>query len=280
MALVFRPFDSTDIGMLHQAFVDAFSHNQVVFRPSFEQFKVRVFEKLNLNPSVSFLAFEGEKVVGFNLHTVSDYHGKRTAYNGGIGVNPSFRKMGVATQLYEQVLPVLIEMNVNRILLEVISTNQAALHLYQSLGFRAVRRLKCFQLSADFRHAKPPVDIDFEPLSSVPSLVPDYTPAFLDATEQLSFNLRNERILAAMHQGKYLGYVVWQPALGRISQLLVDPTYRNRGLGRALVSLVSESSEQQVTIMNVPEEADSTIFALEKIGFRSELDQLEMELII
>ncbi|MFY0599903.1 MAG: GNAT family N-acetyltransferase [Cyclobacteriaceae bacterium] len=276
-------FERGNIDRLFSAFVDAFSGNQVHFNPPFAQFEKRIFHKLHIEDHISGLILDpADRVLGFALHTAGVFEGVRTAYNGGMGVVLDQRRTGLANFLLESTLPLLQKGNINKVLLEVITSNVAAIRLYESFGFSFRRELKCFKLYDSLKHQDEKIEIiQSDSLKEAYRSFWSFPTTFLDSTDHLKYNLENEHILEAHLDGILAGYIIFQPDLGRVSQLAVADGYRNKGIGKQLLQkaqILSDSKE--ITIMNVPEEQESTIVALEKMGFKNEVDQYEMELII
>lgn len=272
-------FDPSDFTLLHKAFVEAFSDYFVSFQPTIDQFERRIIDKLHIHPSLSKLAWVNGQIVGFGLHTLNSYEGLKTLYNGGTGVIPSLRLNRIAFGLLDHVAKQASEMKTERILLEVIDKNDAGINLYKSLNYEERRIVKCFRLS---EKVKSDLKIDFL-LSS--ALKPEYStltsfePTFLDCTDQLKYNLKNEIILEAVIDGALVGFAIFQPRLGRISQIAVDENQRGNGIGRSILQKVQKlSSVKDLTIMNIPENEVDTILALKSIGFQNDVNQIEMEL--
>lgn len=276
-------FESTDMSQLYNAFVESFSDYYVNFHPNISQFYHRVFHKLNTSTELSGLVFEGDDVVGFILHALNDYHGVKVAYNGGTGIIPSKRKNKVMTGLYEMLMPRLHEHGAEKILLEVITGNVPAVSFYKSLGFEFTRVFKCFKTYESYE-----VDTiknlnlrrSFE-LKPAYEQLWDFTPSFLDNTSQLAHNMNNEIILEALYNEELAGYIVFQPAVGRISQLAVADNVRGKGVGLTLLQAAQAlSRKKNITLMNIPEDEQNTIEKLQKMGFKNEVTQYEMELVI
>ncbi|MFT6865506.1 MAG: ribosomal protein S18 acetylase RimI-like enzyme [Cyclobacteriaceae bacterium] len=276
-------FEENKLPELFKAFVSAFAENTVNFKPTIEEFRRRVFEKLNVEKSISeLLIHDSDGVVGFMLHSTGIYNGVRTAYNGGMGIIPSHRGNKISQPMYENLFTEFRKQEINKVALEVITTNKPAICLYESLGFRYKRQLKCFRLIDKIEPAQSKIEI-----KSSEVLKPDYhsfwsyQTTFLDSNNQLAHNLKNETILEGYLNGHLAGYIIFQPTIGRISQLAIHPESRGHGVGKLLILKAREKSLQKnLTVMNIPEEEESSIKALQKIGFKNEVDQYEMELII
>lgn len=279
----FRFFQASEIDALYAGFLKAFSDYYVDFRPSPHQFRRRIFEKLHIAPEVSGLVWEKNEVVGFILHTTGRYQGLETAYNGGTGIIPEKRNQKLGLKLYQMLLPVLKRKGVQRILLEVITKNAQAIHFYEAIGFQYKRLLKCFKTYSAYPLYSPK-DLgirEVRTLNAEYAVFREFEPLFLDHAGHLMHNLKNEVILEVISGDQLVGYLIFQPRLGRISQMGIHQEFRDHGVVNALLGHAQAVAEiKNLTFLNVPEEAADTINSLENLGFQNEVDQFEMELII
>ncbi|WP_258102854.1 GNAT family N-acetyltransferase [Marinoscillum sp. MHG1-6] len=282
-SLELKTFSESDIIPLFEAFSLAFSANDVPFRPSLEQFRNRIFRKLGIVNEVSGLLTSGSMVVAFVLHTINRNGNKLTAYNGGTGVIPYYRGNGHAIEVYSWLFPKLQNLGVNNILLEVIDNNQRAIELYKKMGFNFVRTFKCFKLTSTIPnyHVDELIIAEAKQWNSGYAVFDSYETSFLDSIPHLQTSFDNETMLISSIDDQVVGYVIFQSALGRISRLAVMEHFRGKHVASALVREVQKRSfSNEITIMNVPEDQQGTIQALQKMGFVNEVDQIEMELII
>lgn len=105
----------------------------------------------------------------------------------------------------------------------------------------------------------------------------DKAPSFLDSSQMINANLTNETVIEALIQGQCVGFIIYQPALGRISQLGVNPKMRRKGIGSALMSYARQHSlQKKMTIINVNDESFQTKAFFEALGFHNQIDQYEM----
>lgn len=75
------------------------------------------------------------------LNGIRNNGGKRVAWNGGTGVSPEVRGQGVGNFLVEAALDLYAEEGVEMATLEALSTNNAAIALYQKCGYEIIDRL-------------------------------------------------------------------------------------------------------------------------------------------
>lgn len=88
---------------------------------------------LKVNPDYYIIEINLKKIGYFRLsnHSIEN----RNIYIGA-DIHPDFCGLGYATQAYKQFIPFLFkEYNLNKISLEVLATNDRAIHLYKKLGF-------------------------------------------------------------------------------------------------------------------------------------------------
>lgn len=272
-----RLLSANDFDKLFYTFKMAFMNNEVRFQPSEEEFSYRLKNKLNYSSDISAGIFDGSEMTGFIIHADNIYQGIPTAYNGGTGVLPGFRNQKNAEQMYEYLIPKIREKFLARIILEVTEKNEQAIALYEKIGFSIRRKFRCYKVInpiKTFAEAKitegemSDLDFDFN----------DFEPSFIDSDAQLRRG--KEKVLVVEEDQKVVGYSIFQPHLGRISQLAVHPKYRNRGKGEALLAASQSKSEKPLTIMNIPHEEEGFDTFLKGCGFQNQVNQYEMELII
>ena len=270
---------------LHQAFLQAFSDYEITINLNFEQFKKRFLEKLQLNFEMSAIATKGHQVVGFIFTHVGSYEGILTAYNGGTGVVPEFRRRGLTSRMYEYLLPKFKKGNVEQCLLEAITTNLKALHVYQKIGFQKTKLFRCYSFMPEKYRLLPdnlPEVLVFEqkePDWELYKQFQDSQPSYLDQDALLQKNLKNEAVIEAVNNGTTLGYAVFQKNNGRISQLAVHPEFRKMGIGSWLLTHVYRDSQKKtLSILNIDDDFQPMNAFFKATGFKNEMNQHEMQM--
>ena len=281
-----RSLGIPDLDSMFYAFRSAFANYPVRFELSRDDFTKKFVEKLNLDLSFSAGTFFNDKLVGFIFTSISNYEDMRTAYNGGTGVVPEFRGNGLTHKMFEYLLPIFQRNDIKQIVLEVLVNNPAAIKIYQVLGFDHTRNYKCFKLDPmKFHFGKINTEVVIAPTDkamwSTYCNFFDYHPSYLDSPEMIDKNLRNEIIIEAYFRKKLVGFGIYQPAIGRISQIAVDQSFRNRGIGNSLLRHIYNTSRNKLlTIINVDENSKAFLSFLIKAGFNEELEQHEMRMTI
>ena len=283
----FKPFQETDLPALHRAFSEAFATYSVPFQLSFDAFRKRILNKLRIDSDLSYMAYRKDRCVGFVLHTKEEYEGKLTIYNGGTGVIPEFRGNQLTEQLYESLTPQIKESGAKIILLEVITTNAGAIKVYERLGFQYRQTFKCYK-------RKPSDEVVEEKRNQNLRIIRqmnwhpvqyrscyEFEPSFIDSFPHLLHNRAHEICLEAYEGDSFGGFVIFQPHVGRISQLAVTKESRGKGIATSLLSHAAELSlGKELTFINIPEEQEQMHEFLLARGFENQVDQYEMELVI
>ena len=125
-------------------------------------------------------AFENNQLIAFILHGYDIIDNLKTVYNAGTGVIPAKRGNKLTSKLYEYVLPILYKNNINKILLEVITTNETAIKIYKNIGFKIIREFNCFKGSLNLTNTNSEYEIskleeyDWQKLNSFWDLKPSW----------------------------------------------------------------------------------------------------------
>lgn len=265
-----------DIKSFHKAFTTAFANNTVLFNPTMEEFEHRIFQKLRMDFDISAATFDGEDILGFISHTSNTYEGIPTAFNGGTGVIPGFRNQKIAEQLYEFLIPKIRSKFIARVLLEVVESNKTAIRLYEKIGFTYRRSFQCYKMVKSLGNDVE--NVAEEDIGKLNHDFADFEPSFIDSIQQLRKG--KEKVLVYKKENQTVGYVIFQPHIGRISQLAVSRLHRGGKIGLSLLNAAQKESLKPITIMNVPDDETGFDTFLKKCGFENQVNQFEMELIV
>ena len=272
-----RQISEEDFESLYKTFKIAFTNNEVTFQPTVEEFNHRLKKKVLVQNEISAASFDGDVMTGFILHASGIYQGIPTAYNGGTGVLPGFRNQKTAERIYEFLIPKIQAQFLARILLEVINTNEKAISLYEKIGFTFKRSFKCYKMVKKFQSFSE-VNVREGKMDEVNFSFNDFEPSFIDSSEHL--RMGEETVLVSENDGAISGYLIFQPHIGRISQIAVNRISRNSGVGEALLGQAQSLAKKPLTIMNIPEDEIGFDSFLVRCGFENQVNQYEMELII
>lgn len=280
-SLTYRMLSPSDHKQMYRSFIEAFSEDAVQVLLSKDDFQRRFFDKLNMTFEVSPAALSGDKLVGFIFQTIHMYEGELAAYNGGTGVIPGYRGLGMVSQLYDLAMPELRNRGVKKCVLEVITTNEVAIRAYGKYGFLIKKRFHCFTQTIRMKPTENH-DIILEKttsldLSTLQRLGEDYA-GMGDQLVQIIDNPNNESVVVAKIENDIVGYITFQSYLGRVSQLTVKPDLRGQRIATSLLHYAQEASDHPLTVINVAESALDVVNFLTKSGFKNHLDQFEMQM--
>ena len=110
--------------------------------------KQQIAYLLNDYNSISLVAKENEKIVGFIIGRI---HVERKSLVGHIltiDISPAHRQKGIAVKLLQEIERIFKEKGVKLCHLEVREDNVAALSLYQKSGYKKIGRLKNYYENA------------------------------------------------------------------------------------------------------------------------------------
>lgn len=263
---------------IFETFKSAFSNYPISFNLNKEQFKDRFYTRLKMEKGLSPGFFYENILYAFIFTSVRDIEGVNFAYNGGTGVIPAGRGNGLVYRLYDKLLPKLESIDVRHSILEVLEKNEKALHVYNQCGFKKKRSLESFQLS--------PFDLNYKDLDQDITINEtteadinrdwwDTDPGFLER----HFTPEFDKIISARKGKGELGYIIFNPGNGRISQIAVNPDYRRLGIGSNLIKAAYNNSViKNLTIINVDSSNNSAKNLFKFSGFNPYFKQFEMVL--
>lgn len=276
--MVVRPLRPDDFPALHAGFTDAFSDYVVPFRQSPDELR-GFLGRRGWAPALSVGVFEGERLVAFTLNAAN--HGDRSrAYDTGTAVAPSHRRLGLAERTVVESIALLREAGYGEYLLEVITTNAAAVPLYEKLAFRTRRTFGVW--SFRFEESPPSPHIEVRQLDSVDwdrlERWLDDPPSWQNSRASIERASDPKTILAAFENGVVSALAIVFPHNGDLPQLAVDPRARRQGLGRALLHRAAAAAGGTLRIRNVDRAAVAANGFLVRAGAKREIDQFEMSL--
>lgn len=260
-------------------FNESFSDYFVPFQLTEEQLTSKMIaDKTDLELSVG--VFENQKLIAFILHGFDTINNQKVVYNGGTGVIPEKRGSGLTKQMYHFNLPVLEKKGIDKIVLEVITQNIQAIKSYEKSGFKTTRELACFK--GNFKSTKANKDVEIKEL-----LIYEWKQmeSFWDInpTWQNSKNVMNELRAVNASFGAYIknqlvGYVIYNPKSKRIQQIAIHKGYRKKGIASKLIAELAKKYGNAFSVINIDKKAKNVTNFFDSIGFKNDLEQLEMEL--
>lgn len=280
----FNTLESTNLLTIHHTFLEAFSDYQMQVNLSFSDFQI-MMKRNGFVPVISLGAFSksNNEHVGFILNGLRQWNGKLTAYDTGTGVISDYRRQGITSGLFAEVLNILAQQNVEQYLLEVLKDNTVAFELYQNQGFLVTRTFSIYQLNKITN----PLDLainDIELVSQINSEEWEILKSFWDFNPswQNSINSINtvpEKFAYAVlrHGTKPIGYGIVDKETGNVPQFAVLQEYRRQGIAtRILAALMQNTKSDILRFVNVDDTSQNTRDFLYHIGSENIGGQYEM----
>lgn len=279
MNIEYRFLSSADFRKVYQASLAAFVDYVVPLQMTEDQFENHIAQNaVELERSVG--AFYGANLVGYSLNGFGVWNDKKTVYDAGTGVIPAFRNRGVATAMFDFLLPRLKKNGIEQMLLEVMSDNERALNLYRKLGFRETRKLLFFQKTENF------ASVEENGISIRQMENPDWNlfktfwdrnPSWQFSSESIDRKISPKIILGAFSGEKCVGYCVFYTNSGVVSQIGVDKNHRRKSVGSMLLAYLCRSNRiEQINFWNVDARLASLVGFVEKLKFTPTISQTEM----
>lgn len=267
---------------LYKTFTEAFSDYVIPFALTEVQFRNHInVNAVDLARTVGYL--ENDRLVGFSLNGFGLWNDRPTAYDAGTGVMPAFRRKGISRAMFEMMLPVFKDSGIEQFLLEVVTTNTAAIDLYTKLNFQVVRDLALLQCDEKITGVSVlPSDVEIRDIAdpdwNLLTTFWDTQPSWQNSVEAVNRSTSIKRIKGAFRSGKCVGYIVFSSRYGRVAQLAVAGDQRNRGIGTALVRAMKDEMADgfSMQVINIDKSLTTAMGFFANRGFYERLSQHEM----
>ncbi len=240
---------------IFKAFNQAFAGYEVQLNSAQLQ---TMLKRRGFNPELSFAAFDRDEIIAFTLNGTGDFNGIPTAYDTGTGTLKDYRGKGLATKIFEYSIPYLRKMNIEQYLLEVLQHNTKAVSVYKHLGFEVTREFNYFiqkneEINIEIKTVNVPCSIkptDIERFSSI-SDFRDFYPSWQNSFESIKRATDDFVNLGAFAEKKLIGYCIFEPASGDITQIAVEKQNRRKGIATSLLKeVVKLNKNGTVKIVN------------------------------
>ena len=250
-----RSLENIGFDSLAASFSEAFNDYDVQI--SKQELQI-MLKRRGFVPELSFGAFDGERLVSFTFNGIGDFNGHKTAYDTGTGTIKEYRGKGLATKIFEYSIPFLKDAGVSYYLLEVLKHNSKAISVYQKLGFKVSREFNFFVSkmdeinlrSSELRsncHLKT-VSLDYQ--NQMRSFW-DFQPAWQNSFDSVTRSLTDFKLLGVFEGQSLVGYCIFEPNTGDITQIAVDKNFRRQGIASTLLAEVAkENRHQNIKLIN------------------------------
>jgi len=232
----------------------------------------------NLQLDYSLGAFDGSTLAGFILHGVDNTRQPKVLYNGGTGVIPAYRGRHLIQQLYAQAVPYYRQQGIEKVLLEVIQTNQPAIKAYLNSGFEQKRLVHCYKGAVTVEQSRPDLVItaNATPNWSLMAAYSDMEPCWTNAIHSVQREQAFTTSWEAFLDGQPAGFISVHLASKRIRQICVHPDLRRQGIGSTLLQHAAAQLGNPLSVINIDDNYPAMSQFLLKSGFIHTLSQYEM----
>lgn len=276
--IYYNSLDNVEIETIYKTFLSAFIDYTVPLNLPYLQFK-HMLTRRGYNPQISVGAFDHNQLVGIVLNGQRNWNGKTTAYDLGTGVIADFRKQGITTNLLQIAQKQFCSAGIEQYLLEVITSNTAAVQLYKKNGFKIQREFQCYELEREicmqdlFYTVNHVSKLDWEQVEDFW----DFRPSWQNSIESVE-TLSDSFIYSIVCKNNAIvGYGIIDKETGDIPQFAVDKNWRRKGIGSSLiVDLVHNTKAHKIKLLNVQDQSHSIEQFLLKVGFKNGVRQYEM----
>lgn len=272
---------NTGFDAIFEAFSRAFADYEVQLDK--EQLQV-MLKRRGFNANLSFAAFEGDDIVAFTFNGIGSFEGIPMAYDTGTGTLKEYRGKGLATQIFEYSLPYLKEAGIGQYLLEVLQHNTKAVSVYRNLGFEIAREFYYSiqdndKVTNQVEMPEIPYDIksiNIEELRMTTGFW-DFYPSWQNSFESINRTVGDFISLGVFTMGQLVGYCVFEPTSGDITQIAVDRRYRRLGFASLLLERILELNKYaSVKVINTDIHCESITAFLEARNITIQGKQFEM----
>ncbi|MDR1756367.1 MAG: GNAT family N-acetyltransferase [Culturomica sp.] len=234
-----KSLGQTDVETIFKAFSQAFADYDV--QVNREQLRA-MWKRRGFSPDLSFAAFEGKEMVSFTLNGVGYFDGISTAYDTGTGTLKEHRGKGLATGIFEYAVPHLQAANIEQYLLEVLQHNTKAVAVYRKLGFEATREFNYFvwkneELHNEVKEMDERFSVDRIEVEKYPFITDfwDFYPSWQNSFESIKRAKGDFMGWGVFFEKRLVGYVVFEPDSGDVTQIAVDKAHRRKGIASLLL---------------------------------------------
>lgn len=245
----------TGFGIIYRAFGRAFADYEIQLNELQLQ---AMLTRRGYLPELSFGAFDGDELVAFTLNGIGSFGGIPTAYDTGTGTLSDYRGQGLATKIFEYSIPFLREAGIRNYLLEVLQHNTKAVSVYRNLGFEVSREFNYFgqtnelvRIGIDRPDGACVInEVDVAACQSVSGFA-DFHPSWQNSFESVERARDSFICLGASVENRLVGYCIFDPVSGDITQLAVEPQHRRKGIATALLGeALSRNRHTAVKVIN------------------------------
>ncbi len=279
-----KRLDNLPLSCLVEAFNDAFSQYIVPVNVTGEGL-AHMLKIRDVSFARSFGVFDDDQqLCAFVLNGFRTLNGQQVAYNAGTGVRISHQRKGYAAALLQSCIEHFKHTNISEYRLEVITTNAAAVKLYENTGFVPLRTVDCFKRQATDRFAKNAVagqPITITPLTQKKlrqcAAIRHHQPTWQNDDVSMEHCVGKVQVieLHSTNSKTPEAYLLLDPISGSVHQI----GFLRSSLQNALAlfhSAASNSKSRKLSVTNLDSDDTLTQNLLEQANWEPTISQYEM----
>jgi ribosomal protein S18 acetylase RimI-like enzyme len=235
-------------------------------------------------PSLSFGIFVDEELVSFTLNGIGEFGMKKTAYDTGTGTIKEFRGKGYASRIFTESIPFLKNAGIEQYVLEVLQHNSSAISMYQKLGFSITREFnyfkqECSSLKKPFSKLSTVYqfqEIGLNKKSEMQSFF-DFEPSWQNSFESIQRRESDFTLVGAYKNQELVGFCIYEPNSGDVTQLAVHKKHRRKGIATALFSeALKQNKHEFIKVINSEVSCENMTHFFNSLGITIKGKQFEM----
>lgn len=238
-------------GIAFDSICHAFKEAFVDYEMQLEKEELRkMLQRRGFVSELSFAAFDGDQIVSFTLNGIGYLNDLKTAYDTGTGTIKEYRGQGLATQVFKYSEPVLRNAGVSQYLLEVLQHNKKAFSIYKNMGFEINREFNYFIQNKEdviIKHSQNTDDFIYKRIElsqcKNSSSFCEFNSSWQNSFEAISRCINEFIILGAYKKTQLIGYCIFEPCSGDITQIAVDKDFRRKGIASSMLKQVLEFNQ-------------------------------------
>ena len=223
--------------------------------------------------------FDHGKLVGFIINGIDRLNGELVAFNTGTGVIKEYRGNQIVDKLYSFAIPELKINGINKCSLEVIQKNDKAIRVYERIGFKKSRALKCFKGELKFKPEKVKIqEIKYEEIEKRQNINHKlYTWDNSNEAIKISKEVyKNYKV--GVKESNDVGFFIINSISGYLPQFEITAQLEKKNWKKLFSGIQSVS--KYLKINNVDIQREELIEEILRLGLENYIDQYEMEMSI
>jgi len=276
-----RSLEKVSNDKLFEAFKEAFKDYEMQLS---QAELLKMLHRRGFAPKLSFGAFSGVKLVSFTFNGTGRFNKHLTAYDTGTGTFEEYRGKGLASRIFEYSIPHLKAAGISRYLLEVLQHNSSAVSLYRRFGFEVSREFNYFTESSS--HLQLPgisphsnyliLPADLSEKVRMSSFW-DHPPSWQNSFAAVERSPKDFLILGAYKNSELVGYCIFEPGSGDITQIAVEKRYRRKGIASLLlIEAIQANQYDSVKAINYQTDQKDFSHLMNSFGISKKGQQFEM----